>query len=385
MSIAMTSIQASSGREPSAISLRLAEPSDIPVLVALENAVFETDRISARSFKDFLRSDSAVVKVAELNGRVAGYGIVLFRRTTSVARVYSIAVAPFARGRKIGEHLMRALEACATERDALFMRLEVRPDNHAAIALYQRLGYRAFGRFLDYYGDHSDALRFEKSLLSHAPTIVRQVPYYPQSTDFTCGPAAMMMALAGAGAPVEFSKRFEIGLWRQSTTIFMTSGPGGCEPLGMAVTLACMGLKTAVYVSNTGPLFLDGVRSQWKRDVMITVQEEFQEQARALGVPVHYRPLSMTELREALKRGACVIVLVSAYRMYHERSPHWILAYDCDDSYVFAHDPWVDPESYEIPASKAAVAIPVKEFERMSVYGKSRLRAAVIVEPVEHR
>ncbi|WP_342640871.1 GNAT family N-acetyltransferase/peptidase C39 family protein [Rhodoligotrophos ferricapiens] len=377
-------LRASSRRMP-AVSLRPAEAADVPALVALEETVFETDRISARSFREFLRSDSAVVKVAMLDDEVAGYAIVLFRRNTSVARVYSIATAPFARGQRIGEQLMLALEGCATERDAMFMRLEVRPDNHAALALYKRLGYREFGRFLDYYADHSDALRLEKSLLSHAPTIARQVPYYPQSTEFTCGPAAMMMALAGIGVPVEFSKRFEISLWRQSTTIFMTSGPGGCEPVGMAVTFARMGYKTSVYVSRTGPLFLDSVRTPWKQDVMKTVQEDFLEQARSLGVKIRRQPLSLKGLRQALKRGATAIVLVSAYRMYHERSPHWILAYDCDDHFVFAHDPWVDPDNYEVAVSKAAVAIPIEEFERMSVYGKSRLRAAVIVEPIEPR
>lgn len=381
----VTRLQASSTGETHAVSLRAATSLDVPQLVAIENAAFDTDRISARSFRELLRSDSAAIKVAEVGGEPAGYAVVLFRRNTSVARVYSIAVAPFARGQNIGEQLMHAVEACARERDALFMRLEVRPDNHHAISLYQRLGYRAFGRFLNYYGDRTDAIRFEKSLLSHAPLIARQVPYYPQSTEFTCGPAAMMMALASAGASVDFTKRFEIGLWRQATTIFMATGPGGCEPLGMAVTLAQMGLRTAVYVSRAGPLFLDSLRTTWKQEIMTTVQEDFLEQARSLDIPIHYQPLGLADLKAALKRGATAIILVSAYRMYHERSPHWILAYDCDDQFIFAHDPWIDPDNYEIAVSKAAVAIPVAEFERMSVYGKSRLRAAVIVEPVAER
>ncbi|MGF7162259.1 ribosomal protein S18 acetylase RimI-like enzyme [Rhodoligotrophos appendicifer] len=381
----MMSAMASQARDTRPAVLRSGVAADIPSLVAIENAAFETDRISPRSFKELLRSDSAATRVAEIDGQTAGYAVVLFRRGTSVARLYSIAVAEWARGRHVGEQLMAAVEASAVGRDALFMRLEVRPDNHAAIALYQRLGYRAFGRFLDYYGDHSDALRFEKSLLSHAPQIARQVPYYPQSTEFTCGPAAMMMAMAGAGAPGTFTRRVEINLWREATTIFMTSGLGGCEPLGMAVALARRGLKTAVFVSKTGPLFLDSVRTPWKQEVMTAVQEEFLEQAQALQVPIHRYPLSLQELRTALKRGATAIVLVSAYRMYHERYPHWILAYDCDEHFVFAHDPWVDPDSYEIAVSKAAVAIPVDEFDRMSAYGKPRLRAAVIVEPFERR
>jgi ribosomal protein S18 acetylase RimI-like enzyme len=88
-------------------------------------------------------------------GRLLGYAIVRFRRATSVARLYSIAVAEGARGHGVGEQLLTAAEDEARRRGDLFMRLEVRADNAAAIALYHRLGYKAFGRHLDYYEDHT--------------------------------------------------------------------------------------------------------------------------------------------------------------------------------------------------------------------------------------
>ncbi|QIS94627.1 hypothetical protein FQ775_23775 [Nitratireductor mangrovi] len=40
-------------------SIRQAEPRDIDALVAIENAVFSTDRISRRSFRQLIESDSA--------------------------------------------------------------------------------------------------------------------------------------------------------------------------------------------------------------------------------------------------------------------------------------------------------------------------------------
>ncbi len=42
------------------------------------------------------------------------------------------------------------------------MRLEVRSRNRRAIALYERQGYRRFGRIEDYYEDGATALRYEK-------------------------------------------------------------------------------------------------------------------------------------------------------------------------------------------------------------------------------
>ena len=44
------------------------------------------------------------------------------------------------------------------------MRLEVHEHNDRAITRYEKSGYRPFGRHGDYYGDHGDAVRFEKPL-----------------------------------------------------------------------------------------------------------------------------------------------------------------------------------------------------------------------------
>jgi ribosomal protein S18 acetylase RimI-like enzyme len=49
------------------------------------------------------------------------------------------------------------------------MRLEVREDNARAIGLYEKSGYRLFGRKPGYYADGATALRFEKTLEAGAP------------------------------------------------------------------------------------------------------------------------------------------------------------------------------------------------------------------------
>src|SRR5262245_65467198 len=90
-----------------AVDVRPARATDLAGLVAVENEVFATDRISRRSFRNFLGSPHAVLIVAEIDGALAGYALVLFRSTAGVARVYSIAVAPH-RGRSgIGAALDR--------------------------------------------------------------------------------------------------------------------------------------------------------------------------------------------------------------------------------------------------------------------------------------
>jgi ribosomal protein S18 acetylase RimI-like enzyme len=365
------------------LPMRTAVPADVEALVAVENAVFETDRISRRSFLHFIASPSAELLVAHrAKGGIAGYTLVLYRRSTSVARLYSIAVVADMRGSGLGEALMAAAEEAARQHGELFMRLEVRPDNAHAIALYERRGYKLFGRCLDYYEDHADALRLEKSLIGHAPSTARNVPYYAQTSDFTCGPAAAMMALAATGETEPFSRRLEFRLWREATSIYLISAPGGCDPLGLALALARRGRQVEVHVNQSGPFFTEGMRNEAKREIMMEVQADYRHEIKAAGIPVIATALGIDDLIAALDRGAAVIVLISTYRMYRERVPHWIVVYDHDQRYIFAHDPFVDPDEHEVPLGKAGLAIPMDEFDSIAAYGRSRLRAAIIVKAI---
>lgn len=140
--------------------LRDATPADLPALLALE-ARFPGDRVSARQFLHHMRSHSARLRVAD---DASGYALVFLRRGSTLARLYSIAVDPAARGRGLGHALLADAERAARGAGADRLRLEVRVDNPAAIALYLSRGYEEFGRHVDYYDDGTDALRFERRL-----------------------------------------------------------------------------------------------------------------------------------------------------------------------------------------------------------------------------
>jgi [ribosomal protein S18]-alanine N-acetyltransferase len=137
---------------------------DLDALVAQENAAFTIDLLSRRSFRHFLASPHACLIVAEESGKLAGYALVLFPPRSTLARLYSIAVAPHIGRRGVGRLLLAAAEAAARRRRCRALRLEVHEQNARAIARYEKSGYRLFGRKPGYYGDHATALRFEKPL-----------------------------------------------------------------------------------------------------------------------------------------------------------------------------------------------------------------------------
>ncbi|MDQ2632197.1 MAG: GNAT family N-acetyltransferase [Pseudomonadota bacterium] len=147
-----------------AADIRPARASDVDALLAIENAVFHTDRLSSRSFRRLIVRPSAAVLVAEVGGKIAGYCIVLFRAGNPAARLYSIATAPGMAGRGLGRALIEAAERAAVGRGKHALRLEVRQDNERAAAIYRRAGFRPVGSKPGYYQDGMAALRMEKLL-----------------------------------------------------------------------------------------------------------------------------------------------------------------------------------------------------------------------------
>lgn len=359
--------------------LRKATLEDLEALVALENRNFDTDRLSRRSFRHLLTKARAVTLIEEEAGVIAGYAAVLFNAGTSLARLYSIAVDRRFQGCGIGRRLVAAAEQAALEGESVYMRLEVRRDNAASLALFRKMGYREFGCYKDYYEDHMEALRFEKELVPHLNPDLARVPYYHQTLDFTCGPASLLMAMHSLDDTIPFNRSQEIQLWRESTTVFMTSGHGGCGPHGLALAAYHRGFDVELYLSEEGALFIDSVRSEEKKEVMALVQEQFEREVIEARVPVHYRQLTLEEMRRAIEQGAILVVLISSYRIYKEKFPHWVVVTGFDDRYIYVHDPYVDTEKGKRVTDSMNMPILQKDFERMARYGKSGLRASLIV------
>lgn len=144
--------------------IRPARFDDLPALVEIENDVFTQDRISRRNFRHLLTRAHAVSLVDEDRDGLCGYVTVLFRRGAAWGRLYSLAVLPRCRGRRLGEKLLAAAEQACRRRRCKALRLEVHPRNAVARRLYEKTGYLEFGRYPAFYEDGADALRLEKPL-----------------------------------------------------------------------------------------------------------------------------------------------------------------------------------------------------------------------------
>lgn len=366
---------------PSTPAIRQADLADLDALVALENRCFEADRISRRQFRHLLTKGHAALLIASDGSELLGSLVLLFSRGTATARLYSIAVDPRARGRGIARALVEQAEREAWSHERPWMRLEIRNDNAASIGLFEAMGYRRFGSHADYYEDHMDAWRYEKPLDRRFKPPLGRVAWYEQTLEFTCGPACLLMAMQTLDPEAEVSRTVELRLWREATTIFMTSGLGGCGPYGLALAADRRGFATEVWVNDAGVQMVDSVRSADKKAVMALVQADMEAEIHERGIPLHFAVLDLPELERAFDAGAVPIVLISSWQIYEEKSPHWVVISGFDAHFVYVNDPFVDYDEDETAIDSINMPIGRSQFAQMARYGRKGLQAVVLVGP----
>lgn len=147
-----------------AATLRPMRWWDLEAVAALEAVLFPVDAWSVGQFWGELARvpETRWYVVAEDDTGVVGYAGLF--AVPPDADVQTVAVAPAAQGRGLGERLVRALADEAIRRGCTRLLLEVRADNAPALRLYERLGFARDGLRRSYYAPGVDAVLMTRSL-----------------------------------------------------------------------------------------------------------------------------------------------------------------------------------------------------------------------------
>ena len=135
------------------ISFREMTPEDADAVEAVEKASFSVPW-SRKSFWEEAANERTYYLLALDDGKVIGYAGTWI--LDDEAQITNVAVAPEYRRQKVGAGLMAELIKEAKNRGAARMTLEVRPSNTAALALYEKFGFKDCGHRPHYYLDNGE-------------------------------------------------------------------------------------------------------------------------------------------------------------------------------------------------------------------------------------
>ena len=146
------------------IRVRRVRKEDLSGMVELENRSFEFDLFTRKQYRYLIAKANSTAFVLTVGKIISGSAIVLWRKNSTKAHLYTIAVDPALQGRGLGKRLLEVCLKEARRRGCDRFSLEVRADNKRAISLYKKAGYEITGRVAKYYEDDCDALQMEKQL-----------------------------------------------------------------------------------------------------------------------------------------------------------------------------------------------------------------------------
>jgi [ribosomal protein S18]-alanine N-acetyltransferase len=156
-------------KEMTRVELRPLQLRDLNAIERIERASYPTPWSRSMFASELAKPSSICLGAFDIEtDELAGYLVI--SRYVDAWHVMNVAVAPSHRRRGVATTLLERLFELTVGRGRRGYTLEVRVSNTDAIALYERLGFKARGVRRGYYTDNrEDALIMWKDPLSESP------------------------------------------------------------------------------------------------------------------------------------------------------------------------------------------------------------------------
>jgi len=136
------------------ISFCEMEMIHIPEVMSIERESYSTPWAEGAFLYEVLHNQVAHYIVALFDNKVIGYTGMWM--VLDEGHITNVAVQPQWRNQNVGFMLMRELMRTAIRKGLTKMTLEVRPSNRPAISLYEKLGFKEYGKRKKYYTDNNE-------------------------------------------------------------------------------------------------------------------------------------------------------------------------------------------------------------------------------------
>ena len=130
-----------------------------------------------------------------------------------------------------------------------------------------------------------------------------KIPYYAQSSEFSCGPACVLMIFKFFNPHLKLNRTLEFEVWRQCNMI----GVKGADPFGMSVPLLDAGYEVHLVTQRRSMIDLDLWRSRTQEhrftpedeDLAVFGIAENKKRALGRGLTVEYSRLTVERVAKS--------------------------------------------------------------------------------------
>jgi hypothetical protein len=204
--------------------------------------------------------------------------------------------------------------------------------------------------------------------------------YYAQTTDFTCGAVAALLAAELANRPGftddHTDRRLEMDFWRGASNF------PACEPIGLAVALKRhVGADRVVEVTHNSdnPVLVEDFVG-FEREFRLELQSDSLRHAAELQIPFREDRIEVAEIAARIAGGEVALLLITQTPMHGQHEPHWITAHASDGhSVVIVQDPWIDIPGGETWVDAHDLPVRLADLGAMCSWGEDRYRGVVFL------
>jgi len=188
-----------------------------------------------------------------------------------------------------------------------------------------------------------------------------RVPYYQQSSEFSCGPACVLMVMKHFQPRLKIGRGLEFEIWRQCNMI----GIKGADPYGLSVPLLDAGYEVRLLTQRMK--VIDS--AAWKRrlrgnfsadDIELSLfgVKQNQKRARRRHLKVTFKRPVVGYVVQGVRKNFVPIALVHMGVVHSLNIPHWVVVTHVDEESVVFNDPYP-------PKGRKGLRLSHKEFQKI--------------------
>ena len=186
-------------------------------------------------------------------------------------------------------------------------------------------------------------------------------PYYAQSSEFTCGPACVLMVMKHFDPSLEIGRQLEFEVWRQCNMI----GIRGADPYGLCIPLLDAGYEVRLLTQRKRTIENGPWRRRLKRrftaeeiELSLFGMRENQRRALSRGLPVQYKRPIVADIIRGIRGRFVPVALVHMGVIHSLNIPHWVVVTGADDENVVFNDPYP-------PKGRRGLTLPHVKFQKI--------------------